>query len=49
MNNLSHKIRKFNRFELKYLITLKQAEQFKTALRSYLIPDEHSNNYAGSP
>ncbi len=44
MNNLSHTIRKFNRFELKYLITLKQAEQFKTSLRAYLIPDEHGNN-----
>jgi SPX domain protein involved in polyphosphate accumulation len=44
MNNLSHTIRKFNRFELKYLLTLKQAEQFKTALRAFLIPDEHGNN-----
>jgi len=44
MNNLNHTIRKFNRFELKYLITLKQAEQFKTALRPYLVPDEHGNN-----
>ncbi len=44
MNDLSHTIRKFNRFELKYLLTLKQAEQFKTGLRNYLIPDEHGNN-----
>ena len=44
MNNLSHTIRKFNRFELKYVITLQQAEQFKTALRAYLVPDEHGNN-----
>lgn len=44
MNNLSHTIRKFNRFELKYLITLQQAERFKTALRAFLIPDEHGNN-----
>lgn len=44
MNNLNHTIRKFNRFELKYLITLQQAEQFKTALRAYLVSDEHSNN-----
>lgn len=44
MNNFSHTIRKFNRFELKYLISLKQAEQFKSALRAYLIPDEHGNN-----
>jgi SPX domain protein involved in polyphosphate accumulation len=44
MNNLSHTIRKFNRFELKYLITLKQAEQFKSALHAYLVPDEHSKD-----
>jgi hypothetical protein len=41
MPNLSHTIRRFNRFELKYLITLKQAELFKKALRLYLLPDEH--------
>ena len=41
MNNLSHTIRKFNRFELKYLITLQQAEKFKGALRAYMRPDEH--------
>jgi len=44
MHNLSQTIRKFNRFELKYLITLQQAEQFKSALRAYLVPDEHGNN-----
>ena len=44
MNNLSHAIRRFNRFELKYLITLQQAEQFKSGLRAYLVPDEHGNN-----
>jgi hypothetical protein len=44
MDNLSHTIRKFNRFELKYLITLQQAERFKAALRAYLVPDEHGNN-----
>ncbi|MCB9422000.1 MAG: polyphosphate polymerase domain-containing protein [Ardenticatenaceae bacterium] len=44
MNDLSHTIRKFNRFELKYLLTLQQAEQFKTGLRRYLVPDEHGNN-----
>jgi len=44
MNNLSHTIRKFNRFELKYLLTLKQAEQFKSALRAYLVPDEHGQD-----
>jgi len=44
MNNLSHTIRKFNRFELKYLLTLKQAEQFKSALRAYLVPDEYGQD-----
>ena len=44
MNNLSHTIRTFNRFELKYLITLQEAEKFKTRLRAYLVPDEHGNN-----
>jgi SPX domain protein involved in polyphosphate accumulation len=45
MSNLSHTIRKFNRFELKYLITLKQAEQFKEALWAYLSPDEHGGDH----
>jgi hypothetical protein len=44
MNHLSHIIRKFNRFELKYLLTLQEAEHFKSALRAYLIPDEHGHN-----
>jgi hypothetical protein len=43
MNNLSHTIRKFNRFELKYVITLQQAERFKRGLRAYMVPDEHGN------
>jgi SPX domain protein involved in polyphosphate accumulation len=43
MNNLSHTIRKFNRFELKYLLTLEQAELFKDALKAYLLPDEHND------
>jgi SPX domain protein involved in polyphosphate accumulation len=43
MVDLSHTIRKFNRFELKYLITLQQAELVKSALRAYLVADEHGN------
>jgi len=43
-NQLSHTIRKFNRFELKYLISLSEAERFKVALRPYLTPDNHGNN-----
>ena len=42
-NKLSHTIRRFNRFELKYLLSLKQAEIFKKALRAYLLADEHGN------
>jgi hypothetical protein len=49
MNNLSHAIRSFNRFELKYLLTLQQAELVKTALRAYLVPDEHGNGQGGYP
>ena len=49
MNNLSHVIRRFNRFELKYLLTLPQAERFKTALRAYLVPDEHGNGNGRYP
>jgi SPX domain protein involved in polyphosphate accumulation len=41
---LNHTIRKFNRFELKYLITLQQAENFKHALKSYMRPDEHGKD-----
>jgi SPX domain protein involved in polyphosphate accumulation len=37
-------IRRFNRFELKYLITLQQAEEFRSGLRAYLVPDEHGKN-----
>jgi len=44
MNNLSHTSRKFNRFELKYLLTLQQAERLKTGLRAYVVPDEHSDD-----
>ncbi|MGD9405102.1 MAG: polyphosphate polymerase domain-containing protein [Anaerolineae bacterium] len=44
MNDLSQVIRTFNRFELKYLITLKQAEKLKPALRAYLVPDENGSS-----
>jgi SPX domain protein involved in polyphosphate accumulation len=43
MTQLSHIIRKFNRFELKYVVTLHQAELIKTALKAYLQPDEHGS------
>ena len=44
MSKLSHTIRKFNRFELKYVLTLEQAARFKGDLRNYLVPDEHGDN-----
>jgi len=44
MLDFSQTIRCFNRFELKYLISLQQAEQFKSALRAYLVTDEHGSN-----
>jgi len=43
MSSLGHTIRRFNRFELKYLVTLQQAERFKKAVRAYLLPDDHGN------
>lgn len=44
MNNLSHLIRTFNRFELKYLITMHQAEAFRRELLAYLVPDHHGGS-----
>jgi len=49
MSNLSHTVRRFNRFELKYLITLRQAELFKAALRKFLVADEHGNGNGRYP
>ncbi len=43
MSTLSQTIRHFNRFELKYLINLKQAEMIRKTLLYYLKPDEHGN------
>jgi len=42
-SRLSHVIRKFNRFELKYVVPLQAAELFRQALRAYLVPDEHGD------
>lgn len=43
MSTLSQTIRYFNRFELKYLITLKQAEAIRKTLLDYLKPDKYGN------
>jgi len=40
---LSHAIRRFNRFELKYLVPIRAAERFKEALRANLVPDDHGD------
>ena len=44
MSNLSHTIRRFNRFELKYLVPVTAAARFRQALRAYLAPDEHGDS-----
>jgi SPX domain protein involved in polyphosphate accumulation len=43
-SSLSHTIRSSNRFELKYLVPIKAAEQFKRALRTYLVPDDNGDS-----
>ena len=40
-NILSQRIRQFNRFELKYLISIKQAEDVKASVRQYMSPDTY--------
>ena len=44
VNKNGSTIRTFNRFELKYLISLQQAERFKAGMRPYVIPDEYGHN-----
>ncbi len=44
MSNLSHAIRSFNRFELKYLVPVKAIREFRQALRAYLVPDDHGDS-----
>jgi hypothetical protein len=34
-------IRKFNRFELKYILSLKQAENLKKDLQNFVVPDKY--------
>lgn len=41
---LSHTVRRFNRFELKYLVTMQEAERFCAALEPYLLPDDHGDS-----
>lgn len=44
MTTKNETIREFNRFELKYVIALAQAEKFKQALLPFMCPDEHGGN-----
>jgi len=46
MSNLSHVIRKFNRFELKYLVPIRDAERFKEALKANLAPTITATRWA---
>ncbi|MBI5029551.1 MAG: polyphosphate polymerase domain-containing protein [Chloroflexi bacterium] len=43
MSKLNHTLRKFDRFELKYLVSLKAANEFKKSLSAYLVPDNHGD------
>jgi hypothetical protein len=43
MNNCGNTIHKFNRFELKYLISLEQAERFRASLQAYVVPDQYGH------
>lgn len=43
MSNVSQTIRRFDRFELKYVVPDKAAEAFRAALGSYLVPDDHGD------
>jgi hypothetical protein len=43
MNNFFQTMRNFNRFELKYIIDLKQAEAIKKVLQHYMTPDTYGD------
>ena len=43
LSRLSHTIRSFNRFELKYLVPIRAAEAFRQALRTYLVCDDNGD------
>lgn len=47
MHQLSHLVRRFNRFELKYMPSLQAAEEIKKTLCRYLVPDEHGHGRYG--
>ncbi len=43
---MSDTIRSFNRFELKYLLTLKQVDDLKKDLKKYVVPDKYWDGWA---
>jgi len=43
METLNQRIRQFNRFEFKYLVSLKQAQAVKAVVRKYMSPDIYGN------
>lgn len=45
----SPSIRRFNRFELKYVVAIKAAEAFKRSLRPFLLPDGHGDRLGTYP
>lgn len=42
-NNLSNIVRKINRFELKYMVSIQEAQQFKKDIQAYLVPDPNGD------
>jgi SPX domain protein involved in polyphosphate accumulation len=47
MSDVSHAIRTFNRFELKYLVSAAAAEKFRQAIQANLAPDDHAESNGG--
>lgn len=43
---MSDTIRRFNRFELKYVLSLEQVKRLKKDLKNYVVPDKHWNWWA---
>jgi hypothetical protein len=47
VNDISSAIRKFNRFELKYLLPIEAAGLFRQEIGAYLKPDSYGNDEGG--
>jgi SPX domain protein involved in polyphosphate accumulation len=46
-NDISSAVRRFNRFELKYLLSIEAADLFRQELGAYLKPDSYGNDEGG--